>query len=81
MGTRIHRNRPVNELGKMSFGIMQTMFRKFEEDDVLVLKVPFGEAMISQGARGMEKAVIREIELPPKSSIDGPSYMEERGIA
>jgi glucosyl-3-phosphoglycerate synthase len=77
MGTRLHRNRTVPELGKMAFGILQTLFRKLEQEDLLELKVPLSEIMVSHGAGGLEETVIREIELPPKTQFAGPSLKPE----
>jgi glucosyl-3-phosphoglycerate synthase len=67
MGTRQHRNRTVPELGKMAFGILQTLFRKLERENALTLKVPLSEIMVSPGVGGLEETLIREIELPPKT--------------
>jgi len=70
MGVRYHRNRPVNELGKMSFGIMQTILRKLEKKNVLTINVPFSNTMISRGELCLEETEIREIELPPKALVN-----------
>ena len=77
MGSRRHRNRTVPELGKMAFGILQTLFRKLELEDVLALKVPMSEIMVSQGEGGLEETLIREIELPPKTLVALPSPKPE----
>jgi Glycosyltransferases involved in cell wall biogenesis len=80
MGTRRHRNRTVPELGKMAFGILQTLFRKLELEDVLMLKAPISEIMISQGADGLEETVIREIELQPKTQMAESTFNPEEKI-
>ena len=41
MGTRRHRNRPVQELGMMAFGILQTLFRKLKIPGRYGLRVRF----------------------------------------
>lgn len=77
MGTRRHRNRTVPELGKMAFGILQTLFRKLEIKDVLSLKGPLSDIMVSSGPCGLEETVIREIELPPKNLVPQPLLKPE----
>jgi glucosyl-3-phosphoglycerate synthase len=67
MGMRLHRNRPVEELGKMAFGILRTMIKKLEQNEILTLNKPIHDIMISQGKSGLERAIIDDIELPPKS--------------
>jgi glucosyl-3-phosphoglycerate synthase len=79
MGTRYHRNRSVNELGKMAFGIVQTMLRKLEENKALTLNVPLSDTMISQEAGVVEETRIREIELPPKGSFLPASIVSRHG--
>ena len=77
MGARRHRNRTVPELGKMAFGILQTLFRKLELEGALTLKVPLSEIMVSQGVGGWEETVIREIELPPKTQASGLLFKQK----
>jgi glucosyl-3-phosphoglycerate synthase len=77
MGTRIHRNRPVNELGKMSLGIVQTMLRKLQEEHAITLNVAMKNHMILQSPAGLEETVVREIELPPKAGIIEPAWNRE----
>jgi glucosyl-3-phosphoglycerate synthase len=64
MGTRCHRNRTVNELGRMSLAIIQTMMRKLEREQRLSVHVPVSDIMISQGDCGLVETVVREIEIP-----------------
>ena len=66
MGVRHHRNRPIEELGKMAFGILQTIFRKLEEEKILTINIPWRDTMISQGVDGLKQTSIIEVELPPK---------------
>jgi glucosyl-3-phosphoglycerate synthase len=77
MGTRYHRNRPVNELGKMAFGIIQTMLRKLEREGALTVNVPFGDKMFSPMSGAVEETVVREIELPPKAFVNEPGCVRE----
>jgi glucosyl-3-phosphoglycerate synthase len=66
MGVRHHRNRPVEELGKMAFGILQTIFRKLEKEKILTINIPYRDIMISHGLEGLKQTAINEVELPPK---------------
>lgn len=65
MDIRCHRNRPVVDLGKMAFGILQVLLKKLEEDD----KISFSEAlytkMISLSNYQWEETYIEECKLPP----------------
>ncbi len=72
MGTRCHRNRPVAELSCMALGIIQTMFRKLQRENVLSLHQAIGTTMISRGQQGLEHSTITEEELPSKESVMGP---------
>jgi glucosyl-3-phosphoglycerate synthase len=69
MDVRRHRNRPVAQLGRMSLGILQTIFRKLEMEHVLTLHTPLSDTMLLPGHRGLEKHTIQEIDLPPKTYI------------
>jgi glucosyl-3-phosphoglycerate synthase len=76
MGTRCHRNRPVLELSRMAFGIIQTLFRKLERENVLALNAPIGNTLITRGSHGFERALIQEIEIPSQAEFGSA---EERG--
>jgi len=78
MGVRHHRNRPVGELGKMAFGILQTMFRKLEREKILTIHIPYNDIMISQEELGQEHTLIKEVELPPKANYSPLLFVEER---
>jgi glucosyl-3-phosphoglycerate synthase len=77
MGTRMHRNRPVQQLGKMAFGILQTLFRKLEMMDALTLSKPLCDTMFSLEHGTVEQTIIQEIELPPKSQVWGVSVKNQ----
>lgn len=72
MGTRCHRNRTVLELSRMSLGIIQTIFRKLERENVLSLHVPVQEMMIFRGSEGLSHTSVREVELPSQAEIGYP---------
>ncbi|HUI91747.1 MAG TPA: glucosyl-3-phosphoglycerate synthase [Chitinivibrionales bacterium] len=78
MGTRCHRNRPTHELSRMAFGIIQTLFRKLERENVLSLKVPLLDAMFLKGANGPERAQIREVELPSFTEVKTAGQEKKR---
>jgi glycosyltransferase involved in cell wall biosynthesis len=69
MGTRCHRNRPTHELSRMALGIIQTLFRKLEKENVLALNIPLRETMIQRGKNGLEHTLIKEVELPSQADI------------
>ena len=64
MGTRCHRNRPINELSIMSLGIIQTMFRKLSQTNTLSLKNPCHNLMSIQTMHGLKQIETKDIELP-----------------
>ena len=72
MGTRCHRNRPVGDLSRMALGIIQTLFKKLEKENVLSLKTPIGTTMITRGTHGMEHCTISEVD-SPQQRIDIPA--------
>jgi glucosyl-3-phosphoglycerate synthase len=80
MGVRYHRNRPVEQLGKMAFGILQTIFRKLEKEKIMTIHIPYGNIMISQGQKGLEQNSINEVELPPKRQYAPPPSFETRAV-
>jgi glucosyl-3-phosphoglycerate synthase len=79
MGTRCHRNRPVDQLGTMALGIIQTMMRRFEQGGVLSLHTPCNDVMISQGTDGSKKTVVRESELPAFAEVQSSEGKNTRG--
>jgi glucosyl-3-phosphoglycerate synthase len=80
MGVRHHRNRTVDELGKMSFGILQTIFKKLENEKIVSIHIPYSDRMISQGPAGPVETVVRETELPPKIHFTPAPSFEERSV-
>ena len=79
---RIHRHQPVEALGKMSFGILQTFFKRLEKDDFVGK-----ESEISTLYRHFQaqhrhyKQVVQEIveeERPPMITI--PAYRRKFGL-
>ena len=75
MEQRIHHNQPIASLSKMSFGILQAVFRKLEEDGKLALKAEPGtvyNTLKREGDRyAIVPATIEVIERPPMKSIPG----------
>ena len=65
MDIRYHRNRPVQELSTMSLGIIETLFRKLEADNVISLSAPMYKQLLVPGKNGLARIDVEEIELPP----------------
>ncbi len=69
MDVRYHRNRSGTELGRMSFGILQTLLRKLQNDDILKLASPLCKTMVSMQNGGWLETEIDEKVLPPYSEV------------
>jgi glucosyl-3-phosphoglycerate synthase len=65
MGVRYHRNRPVYELAKISFGVLKTILNKLEADNVVSCAAPRHQYLMMPGKQGIEHVAIEEVELPP----------------
>jgi len=65
MDTRCHRNRTVEELGAMSFCILQTLLRRLQDEGRIVLSAPLGTRMISAGDDRGDGPFMREERIPP----------------
>ncbi len=77
---RVHRNQATRDLGKMSFGILQTFFKRLSSDEFTQLK-DFNSQILRQFQSNNNnfEAVeihIKEEERPPMITI--PEYMEKR---
>ena len=66
MEKRCHRNRNVNELGKMAFAIMQVIFSRLEKQGFVSFK-QFSKTMISVNAQSFDESECDEIELLPRN--------------
>jgi glucosyl-3-phosphoglycerate synthase len=73
---RIHHNQDLGSLSKMSFGILQALFRRLEDDRKVTVKSPPETVYNTVGRSGgryfWERAEVRVIERPPMASI--PEY-------
>ncbi len=79
---RVHRNQPTQDLGKMSFGILQTFFTRLK-DLGRIGDLPYMEHVLRQfQAHEREYRTIEieimELERPPMITI--PEYREKYGI-
>lgn len=78
---RVHHNQPLASLSKMSFGILQALFRKLDEDGKLSLKSEPGTVYNTFKREGdgyaIVPATIEVIERPPMKSF--PEYVD-RGL-
>jgi glucosyl-3-phosphoglycerate synthase len=74
---RIHHNQPLASLSKMSFGILQALFKKLDEDGLISLKTEPGTVYNTLKREGdgyaIVPAAIEVIERPPMKSIPGYS--------
>lgn len=73
LGRRIHRNRPTLQLGRMSFQVMQAMFKRFDEMGRLKFAhdLPDTLTQFHPGSDGPEREThpLEVIERPPLESI------------
>ena len=78
---RVHHNQPIESLSRMSFGIMQTIFKRLAHDGKLELKVEPRTVYNTFRRSGDEYAIVESdisvVERPPMASI--PEYRKARG--
>lgn len=80
---RVHRHQPTRDLGKMSFGILRTFFRRMKADGIIG-DLPDLTSVLRQfqAKEGHHEQVMYEImeeERPPM--IEVPQYRSKRGIS
>jgi len=79
---RVHRNQQTIDLGKMSFGILQTFFRRLEAQGHITTLPEMQNILRQFQAHEREYETveidIREVERPPMITI--PEYKEKRGL-
>lgn len=70
---RIHNNQDIGSLSKMSFGILQALFKRLEADGKVVVNTELETVYNSIARHGaeysMEESEIRVVERPPASNI------------
>ncbi|HEV3474082.1 MAG TPA: glucosyl-3-phosphoglycerate synthase [Actinomycetota bacterium] len=73
--TRVHRNRPLQELSRMSFAVMQAAFRRLSSEGRLDPETVRGLGMYQFAAEGeayrMEPSIIEVRERPPAITVAG----------
>ncbi len=73
---RVHNNQSIDSLSKMSFGIMQALFRRLEDDGKIVVKTKletvYNTLRRQDGEYIKEQSSVEVIERPPMASI--PEY-------
>jgi glucosyl-3-phosphoglycerate synthase len=67
MDRRVHRNRTVAELGKMSFGIMKTILRNCQEDGKISIPCALPHEMVSWDNNEWCTTRVHDDRLPPIS--------------
>lgn len=74
-GTRVHRNRPLEELSRMAFAVMQAALRRLASEGRLDPETVRGMGMYQFAAEGdsfrIEPTVIEVRERPPAVSVAG----------
>jgi len=70
IGERQHRNRPLHELSNVSFGVMQTLMKKLEQQGFISFKKPISPVMVSRRGEKWNETILGEAELPPKKMVD-----------
>ncbi|MFH1149682.1 MAG: glucosyl-3-phosphoglycerate synthase [Actinomycetota bacterium] len=77
---RIHHNQPLASLSKMSFGIMQAVFKRLESDGKLALKAEprtvYNTIERTDGDYAIRKVPVNIVERPPALTV---SSYEKRG--
>ncbi len=80
---RIHRNRSIQDLGRMSFGILQTFLDKAAQHGLLSVAGQLGPEMIQFQMSGDEhlplRTSIKDIQRPPIVTLE--TYREKRRIS
>ncbi len=71
MDIRCHRNRSVNDLGKMAFAILQVFLKRLQEDRKALFPHAWHTHMQSLGLNGWHGEDILQEELPPVFSQKG----------
>lgn len=69
MGMRVHRNRPVGQLGKMSFAILETFLRFLREEGMIDWAEEPSRTMIAPASEGWEEEQIDEPTLAPAEMV------------
>lgn len=81
--TRIHRNQKIQDLGRMAFGILQTLFDKLDTDKRIKLQTELNHTLRLVSSKGnmtsLTEQEIVEKERPPISTV--PEYQKLRGIS
>jgi len=69
LGTRIHRNRPLAELSRMSFEVLRAFIALLREEGKISMESPLNEVMVSWKDSALSAAAINEVNLPPANEI------------
>ncbi len=75
---RHHHNQPIDALGRMSFGIMQAIFRRLEASGKITLEVEPGKVLRTFRREGSSEVMeLHEIDLEERPAmVDVPAYRE-----
>ncbi len=79
---RVHYNQTISALGRMSFGVMQAVLLRLEEDKRIKLKEPyqtyFTQVDFKEGDYLLDKRRIEVLERPPMREV--PEYRKKFGL-
>jgi glucosyl-3-phosphoglycerate synthase len=71
MDTRLHRNRPLAELGRMSFGILQALLCRMQEEKKAVFAAPPAASLPVADGNGWKMMDTVDTVLPPVADCKG----------
>jgi glucosyl-3-phosphoglycerate synthase len=71
MDVRLHRNRPVAQLGRMSLAILRTFYASLREDGLMGGGTEPGSRMVSWTPAGCIESTLDEVRLPPAATLPG----------
>lgn len=79
---RVHYNQTISALGRMSFGVMQAVLLRLEEDRRIELKEPFKTCFTQvdykEGSYLLDRRNIEVVERPPMREV--PEYRKKFGL-
>jgi glycosyltransferase involved in cell wall biosynthesis len=71
---RVHHNQSTEALGRMSFGIMQAVFRRLNQEQRVLLKdrpeTSYQSIFYREGRYGLDEREIKVVERPPLDTIE-----------
>jgi glucosyl-3-phosphoglycerate synthase len=75
MDLRLHRNRPVSDLGKAAFGVLQALLLRTHRKEILTLHADLHTDLLVANGPVWEKHGMCERELPPVAGYRGKEWV------